>query len=257
MEPRFRNLQTIEVHQQAVVFSDTLIMRTDSTAVFIPAPPQIHLNKHAQKFVTGFLKKEDEFLQKMKQRSPSYFRVIDGVFSEYGIPLELKYLAIVESQLRTTAVSRVGAKGLWQFMTVTAKEFGLKITSKYDERTHFYKSTVAAAKYLKCLNRLFDDWLLTLAAYNSGPGTVLKAIKKSGSRNFWALQQYLPEESRGHVKRFIGIHYFFEGTGSIATQTKNEAIVYQKLMVEHNELIKMNQVPKDTVAIMAMVTDIK
>jgi membrane-bound lytic murein transglycosylase D len=101
-------------------------------------------------------------------------------------------------------------------MPTTAREIGLKINGKYDERTHFYKSTVAAAKYLKSLYGYFGDWLLVLAAYNSGPGTVFKAIHKSGTRNFWALQAFLPAESRGHVKRFIATHYFFEEQGSVS-----------------------------------------
>ena len=118
---------------------------------------------------------------------------------------------------------------------------------KYDERTHFYKSTVAAAKYLKDLYGEFNDWLLVIAAYNSGPGPIYKAIKKSGSRNFWALQQYLPEESRGHVKRFIGTHYFFEGQGSLVTLTKSETARYLK-QVEDFKAEQMNQLQKDSAA---------
>jgi len=188
----------------------------------------------------------------MKDRSPSYFKVINGVFEKYGIPREMCYLAIVESQLRTNAVSRVGARGMWQLMPVTARELGLKVNGRTDERTHLYKSTVAAAKYLRDLHREFGDWLLVLAAYNSGPGTVMKAMKKSGSKNFWALQRFLPEESRGHVKRFIGIHYFFEGDGSITTQTKAEALAYQKLLDESKPVVQLAPLSKDTVAIVAI-----
>lgn len=194
------------------------------------AAPTIQLNKHAIKFVKSFLIREDEALIKVKGRSKSYFQVIDTVFSKYKLPLELKYLAIVESDLKTTAVSRVGAKGMWQFMPETARELGLKITSKYDERTHVYRSTVAAAKYLRSLYAEFGDWLLVVAAYNGGPGTVYSAIKRSGSRNFWALQSFLPAESRGHVKRFIGTHYYFEGKGSLTTITKSETIAYSKML---------------------------
>ena len=107
-------------------------------------------------------------------------------------------------------------------MPATARQFGLKINGKNDERKHSYKSTVAAARCLNYLHGIFDDWLLTLAAYNSGPGTVLSAIKKSGSRNFWVLQKYLPLETRNHVKKFIALHYYFEGHGSLATLTKSE-----------------------------------
>jgi membrane-bound lytic murein transglycosylase D len=178
--------------------------------------------------VKSFLIEEDEALEKVKRRSPSYFKMIDGIFTKYGLPTELRYLAVVESDLKTTAVSKVGAKGMWQFMPQTARDLGLKITYKYDERTHAYRSTVAAAKYLKDLHAQFGDWLLVIAAYNSGPGPVLSAIKKSGSKNFWAIQYYLPEESRFHVKRFIGTHFYFEGKGSMVTMTKSETAKYLK-----------------------------
>lgn len=210
-------------------FSDTLKTASfDSLLVKPFLVPKIDLNRQAFKFAKAYVKKEDEFLQKMKIKSPSYFTSIEAVLCRYDVPQQLKYLAIVESELRATAKSRVGAMGLWQLMPVTARELGLKVSGKNDERTHAQRSTIAAAKYLKSLHTEFGDWLLVLAAYNSGPGTVLKAIKKAGSRNFWVLQQYLPAESRGHVKRFISIHYFFEGEGSIATQTKAEAKAYQK-----------------------------
>lgn len=205
--------------------------------------PEVQLNKHATKYVQSFLKREDESLTMVKQRSRSYFKLIDSVFTKYGLPVELKYLAVIESELRTSAVSRVGAKGMWQLMPVTARELGLKVSHKYDERTQVYKSTVAAAKYLRDLYSEYHDWLLVIAAYNGGPGTVNKAIHKAGSRNFWALQQFLPMESRGHVKRFIGTHYYFEGKGSITTLTKAEAIAYTKAMAS---FAAMNDDEKET-----------
>ena len=245
-------------------FNDTLkavIADSLATSSKVPVAPEIQLNRHASKFVKGFIKKEDEFLQKMKLRSENYFTNIETVLCKYDLPMQLKYLAIVESELRPNAVSRVGAKGMWQFMPVTARELGLKVSSKYDERLQPHKSTVAAAKYLRSLYAEFGDWLLVLAAYNGGPGTVYKAIKKSGSRNFWALQQYLPMESRGHVKRFIGIHYFFEGQGSITTQTKSEAIAFQKQMEQYSKEMEeytasqqVVPVSKDTVVLVAVNT---
>ncbi|MGZ8538875.1 MAG: transglycosylase SLT domain-containing protein, partial [Flavisolibacter sp.] len=104
--------------------------------------PKIQLNKHAAKYVKSFLIREDEALTKVQARSKSYFRIIDTIFTKYNLPLELKYLAIIESDLKTTAVSRVCAKGMWQFMPQTARELGLKITKDHDERKHVYKSTV-------------------------------------------------------------------------------------------------------------------
>lgn len=212
-----------DTNQQSVFDSSGFM---SNTGTYYANAPKVLLNKHVSKFVKEYLVREDEALQKAKLRSASYFKMMDAIFIKYGLPVELKYLAVVESDLKTSAVSKVGAKGLWQFMPQTARDLGLKITHKYDERTHAYKSTVAAAKYLKDLYAQFNDWLLVLAAYNSGPLPVMNAIKKSGSRNFWTIQYYLPQESRGHVKRFIGTHYYFEGKGSIVTLTKTETTKY-------------------------------
>jgi membrane-bound lytic murein transglycosylase D len=217
-----------------------------STETYYANAPKVSLNKNVSGFVKSFLTKEEEALEKVKSRSGVYFRIIDGVFTKYELPLELKYLAVVESDLITTAKSRVGAKGMWQFMPQTARDMGLKITYKYDERTHAYKSTVAAAKYLKDLYAQFGDWLLVIAAYNSGPGPVYSAIKKAGSRNFWAIQHYLPQESRGHVKRFIGTHYYFEGKGSLVTMTKVETTRYMKDLELFKQSIKLSEIKKDS-----------
>lgn len=194
--------------------------------------PTIQLDKSAEKYVEDYVKAYSYTLQKIKEKSPSYFRIMDSVFTKNGLPVELKYIAIVESQLNPSVVSKAGAAGAWQLMPVTARTFNLKVTAGHDERTHFYKSTVAAAKYLRYLHKMFGDWLLVVAAYNGGPGTVFKAIKKSGSRSFWKLQHHLPAESRVHVKKFISTHYYFEKKGSIATITKHEAEKYAELMCE-------------------------
>jgi membrane-bound lytic murein transglycosylase D len=220
-----------------------------SSEAYYASAPKVSLNKHVSKFVESFLVNEDEALDKTKARSASYFKMIDGVFTKYGLPLELRYLAVIESYLKTNAVSKVGAKGMWQFMPQTARDLGLKITSKYDERTHAYKSTVAAAKYLKDLYAQFGDWLLVVAAYNSGPGPIYKAIKKSGSKNFWALQYYLPAESRAHVKRFIGTHYYFEGGGSLVTMTKAETTKYLKELEAFNASVKISAKQKDSIRV--------
>jgi membrane-bound lytic murein transglycosylase D len=170
------------------------------------------------KFVHAYIKNNDECLVNVKERSEGPFGIIDSVLRHYGLPLELKYLAVIESELKPTALSRVGAKGPWQLMRGTAHELGLKVNRLSDERVSFYKSTRAAAKYLRDLHREFGDWLLVLAAYNGGPRPVYKAIHKAHSRDFWALQNYLPAESRMHVKKFIATAYYFEGANSIPPQ---------------------------------------
>jgi membrane-bound lytic murein transglycosylase D len=183
----------------------------------------IRLNPRAKTFVHDYMKEYTKSMMKIKGWGLPYLNMIDEIFEEHGIPVELKYLAVVESKLKSGALSQVGAAGPWQFMPSTAKGYGLKITKTRDDRRDYVKSTHAAAKYLKYLYNEFGDWLLVIAAYNSGPGYVLNAIKKSGSRNFWDLQYFLPAESRNHVKRFIGTHYIFEGQGGICTLTRQEA----------------------------------
>lgn len=183
----------------------------------------IRLNPRAKSFVEDYTKSHSKLLMNMNQTRLPYFNMMDEILVQHGLPVELKYLAVIESKLKSSAVSHVGAVGPWQFMAPTAKDYGLKISKSRDERKDYYKSTHAAAKYLKYLYNEFGDWLLVVAAYNSGPGYVYRAIKKSGSRNFWKLQPYLPEESRNHVKKFISTHYILEGKGGICTLTKEEA----------------------------------
>jgi membrane-bound lytic murein transglycosylase D len=211
---------------------DTLLFRLNGASdVHVLNAPAIRMNKQAGLYVDNYIIRNMEDLERIKLKSRYFFQVIDAVFGKYNLPQELKYLAVIESELNTRALSHVGARGAWQLMPATARLLSLKITSKNDERTHFYKSTVAAAKYLRDLHAMFGDWLLVIASYNSGPGRVLDAIKKSGSRNFWKLQNYLPAETRGHVKRFIATHYYFEGKGSVTTLTKQEANLYKKAML--------------------------
>ncbi len=180
------------------------------------------LNPRAISFVEDYIDKNSKDLEEMRGWGKPYFNVMDAILISHNLPKELKYLAVIESRLHTSAVSWAGAVGPWQLMPATARTLGLKVTRKTDERTNYIKSTHAAARYLNDLYDQFGDWLLVIAAYNGGAGNVLKAIRKSGSRNFWDLQYYLPAESRNHVKKFIGTHYIFEGQGGLTTLTKKE-----------------------------------
>jgi|GEM_PF-1488114 len=182
------------------------------------------LNRTARIFVNNYIRENKEILQAIRLRSKTPFTMIDGIFTRYGLPKEVKYLAVIESELKSTALSPVGARGPWQLMPQTAQILGLQVDSSQDERIGYYKSTVAAAKYLKDLYGEFGDWLLVVAAYNGGPAQVYRAIRKSGSRSFWDLQAFLPAESRMHVKKFIATHYYFEGKGSVATATRAECL---------------------------------
>lgn len=173
-------------------------------------PYSSQVNPYAESYMQDYLQAHTSYLQKLKSGATLKFNFIDNIFSQYGLPKELKYLAVIESNLSSTATSWVGARGPWQFMSYTAKDYGLQVNGFIDERTDYYKSTNAAARYLLNLYKDLKDWLLVIAAYNGGPGRVYSAIRQSGSRNFWALQYYLPEESRNHVKKFIATHYIME-----------------------------------------------
>ncbi|GGE35105.1 lytic transglycosylase domain-containing protein [Psychroflexus planctonicus] len=162
--------------------------------------------------VIGFyLKRDPETTQQLIELSHFYFPLFEEVFDRYDIPLEMKYLAVVESALNPRAKSPVGATGIWQFMYPTGKMFDLEVSSYVDERMDPVKSTEAAAKYLKKLYGIFDDWDLALAAYNSGPGNVNKAIRRSGGKtNYWEIRRYLPRETAGYVPSFQAVMYLFE-----------------------------------------------
>ncbi len=192
--------------------------------------PKTPLNKQATQFISKYIRQNSEGLELVKQKRSASFELIEEIFAKYELPVELKYLAVVESELNLKAVSRVGAAGPWQLMPGTAKVLVLKISRKYYERTNLKKSTKAAALYLRDLYTQYGDWLLVLAAYNCGPGPVNKAIRKTGSRNFWKLQYHLPAESRDHVKKYIATHYYFEGDGGITTLTKAENIKYAQAL---------------------------
>jgi membrane-bound lytic murein transglycosylase D len=224
---------TLSKFYKCILFSSVAVLSGTTTGnkhtvAYIDnnAKNNIVLNGHVRQFVSNYIKNNQETLVAVRERSASPFKLIDSVFTRYGLPKEMKYLAVIESELNPRALSKVGARGTWQLMPTTAQLLGLKVDSTHDERTQLGKSTVAAAKYLRDLYGEFGDWLLVLAAYNGGPAPVYRAIHKAGSRNFWALERFLPAESRGHVKRFIASHYYFEGNGSVTTSTKAEWATY-------------------------------
>ncbi len=187
-------------------------------------PYAAQLNPRAVSFVQDYIRKQGKELEKMKSWGKPYFDLYDNILLRYGIPKEMKYLSVIESHLNPGLVSWAGAVGPWQLMDYEARRFGLS-TGRFDERTDFTKSTTAAAKLMKELFQEFGDWLLVVAAYNGGAGRVRGAIRKTGSRDFWDLQYYLPEETRNHVKKFIGTHYVFEGTGGLTTMTAAETTI--------------------------------
>lgn len=193
-------------------------------------PYSSQVNPYAESYMSDYLKSHTRYLQNLQKTATPYFNLIDGILSQYGLPRELKYLAVIESNLKSTALSSAGARGPWQFMSYTAKDYGLQVNQWADDRTDYFKSTNAAARYLLTLYKDLKDWLLVIAAYNGGPGRVYSAIRKSGSRNFWELQYFLPEESRNHVKKFIATHYIMETKNPDGS--KNDKFNYSSLTDE-------------------------
>lgn len=219
--------ETPQPHVELLLHSnvhDSLITKTIITKEV--TVPSVQLQKTVQPFVETYLEEHADLLEKIKQQNSSSFKTIERILVKRGIPAELVYLAVVESKLKNKATSGAGAVGIWQLMPVTARSLGLHVAGKTDERRYIIQSSVAAADYLNVLYKQFDDWLLVVAAYNCGAGNVYKAIKQSGSREFWKLQRFLPAETRNHVKRFIATHYYYEGEGSLVTLTKKERIIY-------------------------------
>ena len=180
------------------------------------------LNPQAIGFVQDYISRHGKNLRGMKDWGKPYFDMMDAILVQHGVPKQLKYLAVIESNLQKNAVSWVGAVGPWQFMPATGQQYGLRVTQYNDDRNDYFKSTHAAASLLTDLYAKYGDWLLVIAAYNGGTGNVNKAIKKSGSKDFWKLQHHLPNESMNHVKKFIATHYIMEGEGGITTFTKGE-----------------------------------
>lgn len=174
-------------------------------------PFKISYNPSLESVIKRFLTHKRPLMEKMLTLSQFYFPMFEQELDNHNIPLELKYLAIVESALNPRAKSRVGATGLWQFMFATGKMHGLDVSSYVDERSDPINSTEAACKYLSQLHGIFDDWDLALAAYNSGPGNVNKAIRRSGGyKNYWNIRMFLPRETAGYVPAFLATMYVFE-----------------------------------------------
>lgn len=217
--------------------NNTPVLVSDSSAGInnIPVAVTIPLQSSVQSFVDSYLDEHADMLDDIKERNSKTFTLIQKILVKHGVPAELMYLAIVESKLKNSATSGVGAAGVWQLMPVTARTLGLKVDAGTDQRRHIYHSSIAAANYLNTLYKQFDDWLLVVAAYNCGAGNVQKAIKQSGSREFWKMQRYLPKETRDHVKRFIATHFYYEGEGSMATLTKTERTKHLASVQEMNE----------------------
>ncbi|WP_298262747.1 lytic transglycosylase domain-containing protein [uncultured Lutibacter sp.] len=190
-------------------------------------PFHIEYNTHLEQVIKTYLKRRKSAFSGLMEKARYYFPIFEEVLDKYDIPLEMKYLAIVESALKPRARSRVGATGLWQFMYQTGKQFDLNVSSYVDERSDPYSATEAACKYLASLYKIFGDWDLALAAYNSGPGNVTKAIRRSGgSTNYWNIRHNLPRETANYVPAFYATLYIFEYANEHNIKARENTLTY-------------------------------
>ena len=191
------------------------------------SPFNIEYNIGLENVIKSFLKNRKKGFERLMGISQFYFPIFEEELAKNNIPLEIKYLAVVESALNPLAVSRVGATGLWQFMYQTGKQYNLNISSYVDERSDPLKASQAASKYMQNMYRIFGDWDLVLASYNSGPGNVAKAIRRSGGQqNYWNIRKNLPKETQGYLPAFLATMYIFE-------YHKEHGIVPNKAIANH------------------------
>ena len=211
-------------------------------------PFNVEYNPSLESVIKYYLKNRRGSMERIMSLSEYYFPMFEEELDRYNLPMELKYLAVVESALNPRAKSRVGATGLWQFMFATGKMFGLDVSSYVDQRSDPLLATEAACKYLKSLNNSFDDWDLALAAYNSGPGNVSKAIRRSGGQtDYWKLRSYLPRETAGYVPAFLATMYIFEYATEHGFKKQSSRIPYVATdTIKVKQQITLDQVAKIT-----------
>lgn len=166
-------------------------------------------NETVRNYIIRYADKMPTKMGQMLGLSRYYMPIFEEALERYGLPEELKYMAVIESALNPTAISRAGAGGMWQFMRTTGKSYGLQIDSYIDERFDVEKAADAAARYLKDAYGIFGDWALAISSYNCGAGNVNKAIRRAGRRDYWSIYEYLPKETRGYVPAFVGAMYAF------------------------------------------------
>lgn len=208
-------------------------------------------NQIVRNCIDRYMRNSRNSLSAILGRSTRFMPIFEQALEEAGLPLELKYLAVVESALRPDATSRVGAAGLWQFMAPTGRMYNLEVSSLVDERRDPYKSTAAAARYLKDLYDMFGDWHLALAAYNCGPGKVARCIRATGKKDFWDIYYMLPSETRMYVPLFIAANYAMtyyeqhniEPVLPIKRLTTDSVTVKNRLYFEH--ISKVMDIPVD------------
>lgn len=236
--------------------TDTLKLRL--ARLNAKTPFNVEYNPSLENVIKSFLTRKRGLMERMLTVSQFYFPMFEQQLDNHNIPLEMKYLSIIESALNPKARSRVGATGLWQFMYGTGREMKLDITSYVDERSDPVKSTEAACLYLNRLYSIYEDWDLALAAYNSGPGNVNKAIRRSGGhRDYWNLRRYLPRETAGYVPAFLATMYIFEYAQEHDLKTKKAQrayfetdTVHIKNMITFDQISQLTGIDKDELKVL-------
>ena len=210
-------------------YSDSLIMAR--LEILNKATPlDLEYNRYVKGFIALYADRRRELTSRVMGLAELYYPMFEEKLDLFDIPLELKHLAVVESALNGTARSRMGASGLWQFMYNTGRMYGLEVDSYVDDRSDPYKSTIAACRYMRYLYGIYGDWNLVLAAYNSGPGNVNKAIRRSGGkRNFWEIREFLPKETRSYVPAFIAVNYVMNYAAEHNIYASKPAFLYSEI----------------------------
>jgi membrane-bound lytic murein transglycosylase D len=205
------DIKNINIDKKVDYELSTDLLKERLKAMDAKSPFNIEYNPGLENIIKSFLKNRKKSFERLMAISEYYFPMFEEAFAKKNVPLEIKYLAIVESALNPKAVSRMGATGLWQFMYQTGKQYNLKIDSYIDERSDPLKASEAAAQYMANMYTIFGDWDLVLASYNSGPGNVSKAIRRSGGQqNYWNIRKNLPQETQGYVPAFLATMYIYE-----------------------------------------------
>lgn len=221
------DIKNINIDEKVDYELSTELLKQRLAAMDAKSPFNIEYNPGLENIIKSFLKNRKKSFERLMAISEYYFPLFEEALAKQNVPLEIKYLAVVESALNPKAVSRMGATGLWQFMYHTGKQYNLKIDSYVDERSDPLKSSEAASQYMTNMYAIFGDWDLVLASYNSGPGNVAKAIRRSGGQqNYWNIRKNLPKETQGYVPAFLATMYIYE-------YHKEHGIVPNRAAIKH------------------------
>ena len=207
----FFDIENMNIDEKVSYDLDTELLKKRLHKLDVQSPFVIEYNPALENVIKSFLKNRSKSFERQMAIAEYYFPLFEEKLSKYNLPLEIKYLAIVESALQPKAKSKVGAGGLWQFMPATGKQYKLDITTYVDERHDPIKSTEAACHYMMNMYAIFGDWSLVLASYNCGPGNVSKAIRRSGGKtDYWEIRKYLPQETANYLPAFLATMYIYE-----------------------------------------------